>query len=240
MERDIVSILRGINEDPEDDTLRLIAADWYEEYGQVERGEFIRVQVELALMQMETTARVKRGGQQSGRPCRHLWPEMCANCRNLVKRERALLQDHGFCWLSDEFHNQTDWLLREAPTYQRGFVGRIELPLAAFMKHAGVLFRDHPITEVVLLGKGPSVGLQGVGYEWYTARSWKRWWEDEDPDDLPMEFVPYLTEVGGTERGHYWIHFLDRAAAMTAASHACVRHGCKEAGVVRKGWERGI
>jgi uncharacterized protein (TIGR02996 family) len=40
--------LRAICADPEDDTARLVYADWLEENGQPERAEFIRVQVERA------------------------------------------------------------------------------------------------------------------------------------------------------------------------------------------------
>lgn len=40
--------LRRITENPEDDTARLVYADWLEENGQAERAEFIRIQIEIA------------------------------------------------------------------------------------------------------------------------------------------------------------------------------------------------
>jgi uncharacterized protein (TIGR02996 family) len=40
--------LEAILEDPDDDTPRLVYADWLQEHVDPERGEFIRVQVELA------------------------------------------------------------------------------------------------------------------------------------------------------------------------------------------------
>lgn len=40
--------LRQIRENPADDTVRLVYADWLDEDGQPERAEFIRVQIELA------------------------------------------------------------------------------------------------------------------------------------------------------------------------------------------------
>ena len=43
-----VGFLRAIIEHPEDDTPRLIYADWLEENGDPDRAEFIRVQCELA------------------------------------------------------------------------------------------------------------------------------------------------------------------------------------------------
>jgi uncharacterized protein (TIGR02996 family) len=42
------AFVQAICEDPDDDAVRLIYADWLDEHGQPERAEFIRVQVELA------------------------------------------------------------------------------------------------------------------------------------------------------------------------------------------------
>jgi uncharacterized protein (TIGR02996 family) len=44
--------LQAILDDVEDDALRLVYADWLEEHGQPERAEFIRVQVELARLDL--------------------------------------------------------------------------------------------------------------------------------------------------------------------------------------------
>ena len=45
--------LRAILDDPDDDGVRLVYADWLDEHGQPERAEFIRVQCELALAHEE-------------------------------------------------------------------------------------------------------------------------------------------------------------------------------------------
>src|SRR5690349_19170012 len=42
------ALLAAIWEDPYDDSVRLVYADWLDENGQPERAEFIRVQIELA------------------------------------------------------------------------------------------------------------------------------------------------------------------------------------------------
>jgi uncharacterized protein (TIGR02996 family) len=60
---------------PDDDTARLIFADWLEEQGNSERAEFIRVQVERATL-----------------------PEWDARQVRLRLRERALLEQHGRQW----------------------------------------------------------------------------------------------------------------------------------------------
>src|SRR4051794_11232974 len=50
------AFLEAIREQPDDDTPRLMYADWLEERGD-ERGEFIRVQCELARMDEEDERR---------------------------------------------------------------------------------------------------------------------------------------------------------------------------------------
>lgn len=42
------AILTAIRENPDDDTPRLVYADWLEEHGEPERAELVRVQVEIA------------------------------------------------------------------------------------------------------------------------------------------------------------------------------------------------
>src|SRR4051812_32213296 len=65
---------QAILEDPDDDTVRLVYADWLAERGDA-RGEFIRVQVELA--------RLPEGDQRAG---------------PLALRERALLDRYKAEW----------------------------------------------------------------------------------------------------------------------------------------------
>ena len=42
------ALWRAVLEDPRDDAVRLVFADWLEEHGDAERAEFIRAQVERA------------------------------------------------------------------------------------------------------------------------------------------------------------------------------------------------
>jgi uncharacterized protein (TIGR02996 family) len=69
-------LLRAIQEDPEDDALRLVYADWLEEYDQAERGELIRVQIELAHGKLSRQRR-----------------------EELTAREKALVDTHAEEWL---------------------------------------------------------------------------------------------------------------------------------------------
>jgi uncharacterized protein (TIGR02996 family) len=47
------ALFRAVCEQPWDDTVRLVYADWLEEHGQPERAEFIRIQCELIRFQCE-------------------------------------------------------------------------------------------------------------------------------------------------------------------------------------------
>src|SRR5262249_10801808 len=42
------AILQGVLDNPDDDTPRLVYADWLDDHGDPDRAEFIRVQIELA------------------------------------------------------------------------------------------------------------------------------------------------------------------------------------------------
>jgi uncharacterized protein (TIGR02996 family) len=69
------ALLLGIRTAPDDDLPRLAYADWLEEHGEPDRAELIRVQIERA----------------------HL-PEGDARAAKLLRREKALLKQHGADW----------------------------------------------------------------------------------------------------------------------------------------------
>ncbi len=71
----VLAFLREIKDHPEDDTSRLVLADWLEEQGDP-RGEFVRLQVERARLPEE----------EPRRKC-------------LAARERQLLDEHAAAWV---------------------------------------------------------------------------------------------------------------------------------------------
>src|SRR5688572_20050324 len=115
--------LRAILEDPGDDSLRLVYADWLEERGDP-RGEFIRVQVELARM----------ADDDPGRP-------------DLEWRERELLQDHGDQWRAP----LPAWAHRGCQ-FRRGFVGFVACDAAQFLAGAADLVAAAPLERLRLTG----------------------------------------------------------------------------------------
>jgi uncharacterized protein (TIGR02996 family) len=105
---DQTALLATIRDNPDDDTPRLVYADWLDENATSDadraRAEFIRVQIELAHYQ------------------ELLGPDEHARWKELFRREQDLLGIHGPGWVGripvDEFR------LRVSPrtiTFRRGF-----------------------------------------------------------------------------------------------------------------------
>jgi uncharacterized protein (TIGR02996 family) len=97
------AFLHSILSNPEDDTPRLVYADWLEEHGQPDRAEFIRVQCEWARMAVYNDHR-----------------------RQLLTRQNELLATRGPTWLT------LDWPIASNPTihamtFDRGFVAELSL-----------------------------------------------------------------------------------------------------------------
>lgn len=76
---EVLTLLRAVKEEPDDDMLRLVLADWLDEHGDP-RGEFIRIQCRLACI-LATD------------------PE----CAALQRRQDELRQQHGAEWVGTVF-----------------------------------------------------------------------------------------------------------------------------------------
>jgi uncharacterized protein (TIGR02996 family) len=92
-------LLQAIAAEPDDDTHRLVCADWVHDQGRPERAEFIRAQVTLARDPTDSPER-----------------------RALAFRARELLDAHEAEWLGDLRKRATEWYFR------RGFVDYLSLP----------------------------------------------------------------------------------------------------------------
>src|SRR3954462_14508269 len=90
------AFLRDIWENPEDDTPRLVYADWLEENGRPERGEFIRLQCELDPLPYRDSRR-----------------------RELTARAGKLWAEHGIAWRAElPAINGGFW----GSSFRRGFI----------------------------------------------------------------------------------------------------------------------
>jgi uncharacterized protein (TIGR02996 family) len=94
------AFLRSIIEAPDDDTPRLIYADWLDDNDDPDRAEFIRVQCSLA-------------GLAAGDPRQP----------GLADREQELLRQHGWAWAEDFSSLISAW------TYRRGFIEVVQMHL---------------------------------------------------------------------------------------------------------------
>src|ERR1041384_7352861 len=125
-------ILRSILASPEDDTPRLIAADWLDDHGAAERAEFIRVQCALAVLsewcktQFLVLPESPRGQQIAALRC----------------RERELLPlVSGYFW---------DGIGSNMLTWRRGFIEEIECTAPSFLANADAITTAHPVRRVRL------------------------------------------------------------------------------------------
>ncbi len=118
--------LAAIIADPEEDVHRLAYADWLEEHGEPERGAFIRVQVELACLEVKLLALPVPG------------PRQLTDCFSaLRRRERELLPQtlDRPDWIPDVVLLATKETRigqghRGAIQFRRGFVARVDCTLA--------------------------------------------------------------------------------------------------------------
>jgi uncharacterized protein (TIGR02996 family) len=236
------ALLADVLRDPSDDTPRMALADVLQERGDP-RGEFVAVQLVLDRLRAESGAEMRRKGQHAGRPCRHTWPEKCASCRDLGRRERELFKAGAnvWCWFPGGERTIVD--LREPPDvvvcchgpgapglttrqhFHRGLVSEIACTLADFDRHAAALFAAAPVTAVRLTGKQP----------YHTFAGWWGWGDESDertvgsPGYLPHHLFELLAEpdviappVGG---------YHTEARAFAALSAACVAYGRSLAGL---------
>src|SRR5262245_38736778 len=112
------AFLRGILQHPDDDAPRQVYADWLEERGDP-RGEFIRVQCELARLPPDD-------------------PRWDA----LEQREFDLLRAHETEWTKDIKSIVSEW------QFHRGFVDTVSMGARMFVDHAAKLFGRAPVRTI--------------------------------------------------------------------------------------------
>jgi uncharacterized protein (TIGR02996 family) len=111
--------LQAIIEDPDDDSLRLVYADYLEEHGQTDRAELIRIQCRLPQL-------------PEGDPLR----------KELEARERALLEKNEGKWVGPLLPYLTRW------EFRRGFLESVRVPAKAYLDHPPSFFRPPPIRHL--------------------------------------------------------------------------------------------
>ncbi len=125
------ALLASIFAAPDEDTPRLVYADWLDENGQPARAEFIRVQVEIARMVL------------------HARQPLNVETAGLLAREKTLLVTHRENWLAPLYEKGEP--LDSGSThgqFRRGFVEIVWMRATRFLSHAERLFQLCPVREL--------------------------------------------------------------------------------------------
>jgi uncharacterized protein (TIGR02996 family) len=124
------AFLRATREHPDDDTVRLVFADWLDDRGDP-LGGFIRLQIELEPIR-----------DQLDNP----------RVQELTEREAVLLGTHGHDWLGPAA-DLTSVYPAFGPVFRRGLPEMVCLSLDTFLRRGGELFAACPtVREVCLYG----------------------------------------------------------------------------------------
>jgi uncharacterized protein (TIGR02996 family) len=140
------SLVQNVLEHPEEDSPRLVYADCLEEMGQVERAEFIRVQLEFERLHNSRGCGLRKGKTQGCNICvskkglriRRREKELLKEdglWNNLFDRYFSTLEGQGF-WIGDScFH----------AVFRRGFVDEIHCACAHWLHHGKAIVRQQPV-----------------------------------------------------------------------------------------------
>jgi uncharacterized protein (TIGR02996 family) len=118
------ALMAEVLANPDDDTPRLILADWLEEHSETDRATFIRLQVKQARIEPPSTEH-------------HV----------LGREAHELLERHCDAWLADLPRG-----LRSSAQFHRGFVGVLKLTASALLRVSKRVWDRHPIQELALSG----------------------------------------------------------------------------------------
>lgn len=219
------AFLQAILDDPEDDTVRLIYADFEEEHGDAARAELIRVQMELAQRRENPYPQPTLTEYE---PTKQAWYRWNATTDTLLHRARELLAKYARRWIKGLPPGWISWgtgafgHARSSIyyTFRRGFIEVVDLPIEDWLKHAAVIVGAAPVRKVQLTDKRP-IEEDRTTYEWWTAE--RADYDGYDPEsDLPNEIYLLLT---GKERDLLGYRMYDTPElAIADLSAACIRY----------------
>lgn len=169
------ALIAAVIQHPDDDTPRLIFADWCEENGEPERAAFVRVQCEIARMSLQDKFASIPGQvlvRLSGGDVVPAFGNEQVRGNTVVGFQTKEVKTERFSRLYTE--QRLAWSLvgtRDAHAigvplfpldwYDRGFLNQVTLGWTTFRDHADTLTASHPIREVTLTTMPQYVASQG-------------------------------------------------------------------------------
>jgi uncharacterized protein (TIGR02996 family) len=200
------AFLAAITASPDDDTPRLVFADWLQEHGEDERAEFIRVQCEIArLDQVDATCPfiTEYSRPEPGAVPVERWTEGVCQCRGcvLVRRERELWDSAAQSMLRelpeavaglevDEklFADDHDFGVGIVGLLRRGFTSAVTCTADDWFDHATVIRESHPVRRVTLTTRPVidgeySDGILSAGFSGRDC-AYRDFPQDAFPDDV--------------------------------------------------------
>lgn len=184
LETERAAFLTAILNQPDDDTHRLVYADWLQEQDNEndrQQAEFIRLQCEIATWEDKITADVRKRAKNLLRRVRSGAPvSLKANTpATKLAREHMLL--HGPKWAAGTSvlpsQNFVRWFMddlvltnRFGPNYRRGFVSILDClsvdALTLDRDQLFSIFACHPISSVSVPGLRVEIDQPGVDHNW--------------------------------------------------------------------------
>jgi uncharacterized protein (TIGR02996 family) len=151
------ALYQSILDDPDDDGVRLVYADWLDENGDPERAEFIRVQCELERLCGEWQAWVPA------------WAVIDPHGHQLAVRSEELLKKHGASW------QPAGVPVAPLHAFRRGFVESIAVRVSQFIDQGADLARLTPYRSVTFTDweprrRGFAEGLPALASSRHLAR----------------------------------------------------------------------
>lgn len=132
------AFLQSVIDEADDDTPRLIFADWLEENGDPQRAQFIRLQCQLAKVRDDDPESLRLRFEE--RPLfQVMWERLNDKARG--KRPGALLA----------------WTRGQGLAFERGFVATMRTTATRFLDGADALMRATPLQHLGLTNVGPKI-----------------------------------------------------------------------------------
>jgi len=188
------AFMADIVANPEDDTPRLIYADWLQDHGGEEgeaRAEFIRAQC-LRERYFRPTYNEAAGSDSAA---------------------ARLLRRFGHNWMGADRY-EAGW--GRDCAWSRGFIAEARAPLAVLLEHLPRLVQEHPITRAVATDKEPRAGFSRTNdFLWLPGI------RQTNPHEIPFEVGQHLGRKATFIMGGLMVYSFPTAkAAHDALSRA--------------------